>query len=101
VSFISNFEETAIELAIDNEFDYVVCGHIHHPTIKAVKNGKGSCVYLNSGDWVENLTALEYHNEQWQLYVHSDRQRFGKDIISEENEDDSLPDLLSAFVSLR
>jgi len=101
VSFISNFEETAIELAIDNEFDYVVCGHIHHPAIREVTNGKGSCIYLNSGDWVENLTALEYHNEQWRLYVHSDRKRIGQDTISEETKDDGLPDLLSAFVSLR
>jgi hypothetical protein len=27
-------------------------------------------VYLNSGDWVENLTALEYHEGTWRLYDH-------------------------------
>ena len=68
VKFISNFEETASELAIENGFDYVICGHIHQPVIRQVTNDKGSCIYLNSGDWVENLTALEYNNEQWRLY---------------------------------
>jgi hypothetical protein len=24
--------------------------------------------YLNSGDWVENLTALEYSNQEWKLF---------------------------------
>jgi hypothetical protein len=25
---------------------------------------------LNSGDWIENLTALEYDKKQWKLYRH-------------------------------
>jgi len=67
VSFVSNFEETAAELAIENKFDYVICGHIHQPQMRKVENGNGSCLYLNSGDWIENLTALEYHNKTWSL----------------------------------
>ena len=27
-------------------------------------------LYLNSGDWIENLTALEYHNKEWKIYQH-------------------------------
>lgn len=68
VKFISNFEETASSLAIENDFDYVVCGHIHQPVIKTMTTEKGECLYLNSGDWIENLTALEYNNEQWRLF---------------------------------
>ncbi|RXG13393.1 UDP-2,3-diacylglucosamine pyrophosphatase LpxH [Leeuwenhoekiella aestuarii] len=67
VRFVSNFEETAAELAIENKFDYVICGHIHQPQMRKVENGNGSCLYLNSGDWIENLTALEYHNKIWSL----------------------------------
>jgi hypothetical protein len=26
--------------------------------------------YLNSGDWVESLTALEYSQGDWLLYTH-------------------------------
>jgi UDP-2,3-diacylglucosamine pyrophosphatase LpxH len=68
IKFINNFEETVTTIAIDNQFDYVVCGHIHQPVIKEVTTNKGSTHYLNSGDWVENLTALEYNNNQWSLY---------------------------------
>ncbi len=72
IKFISDFEKTATNLAIENNFDYVVCGHIHQPTIRECWNEKGSVVYLNSGDWVENLTCLEYDKEEWNLMHFSD-----------------------------
>ena len=28
-------------------------------------------MYLNTGDWIENLTALEYYNKQWNLYSYN------------------------------
>lgn len=68
VSFITNFETTAAEIAIDKKYDYVVCGHIHKPQMKVVKNENGSVMYLNSGDWVENLTALEFKKSKWSIY---------------------------------
>jgi UDP-2,3-diacylglucosamine pyrophosphatase LpxH len=72
IKFINNFEETVTTIAIDNQFDYVVCGHIHQPTIKEVISNKRRVTYLNSGDWVENLTALEYNNKQWSIYKYED-----------------------------
>ena len=68
VKFINDFEKIASDIAIDNEYDYVICGHIHQPEIKEIENQKGKTTYLNSGDWIENLTALEYKNKQWTLY---------------------------------
>jgi len=71
IKFVNNFEETAAEIAINNGYQFVVCGHIHHPQIKKMTNDKGeSVLYLNSGDWVENSTALEYHQHEWKLYKH-------------------------------
>lgn len=67
VSFISDFEKVAAELAIEEEYDYVICGHIHHPEIREIHTPKGSVAYLNSGDWVESLTALEYSEGAWSL----------------------------------
>ncbi len=67
VKYINDFENVAAELAIDNEYNYVICGHIHQPQIREYKNKNGSCFYLNSGDWIENLTALEYQDKKWQL----------------------------------
>lgn len=71
IKFISDFEKTAAEIAIEKEFDYVVCGHIHQPQIRKIKTDEGSVMYLNSGDWIENLTALEYHKRNWKLYHYS------------------------------
>lgn len=68
VKFINNFEQVAADIAIDNGYDFVVCGHIHQPEIKEFSNEKGSITYLNSGDWIENLTSLEYHKGKWSLY---------------------------------
>jgi UDP-2,3-diacylglucosamine pyrophosphatase LpxH len=68
VAFVGDFEATAAEIAIEKAYDYVICGHIHMPQIKEVKTEKGSVVYMNSGDWIENLTALEYNNENWEIF---------------------------------
>ncbi|MBC7523909.1 MAG: UDP-2,3-diacylglucosamine diphosphatase [Flavobacterium sp.] len=70
VKFISDFETTATDLAIEKKYDYVICGHIHEPKVVTKTNKNGSTLYLNSGDWVENLTALEYNKKRWKLYKH-------------------------------
>ena len=67
VKHISNFEKTAAEIAIQNEYSHVICGHIHEPVMKKYVGATGTVQYLNSGDWIENLTALEYNNETWSL----------------------------------
>jgi len=72
VKFINDFETVAADIAIENAFDYVVCGHIHQPEIKQIQTEKGTVKYLNSGDWVENLTSLEYHKGQWKLYSYEE-----------------------------
>lgn len=68
VKFINDFENTASELAIDKGYKYVVCGHIHQPEMREISSPKGKVLYLNSGDWVENLTTLEYHQGEWNIY---------------------------------
>ena len=73
VAAVSNFEETAVAIAADSGYRYVACGHIHQPEIREIATPKGPVTYLNSGDWVENLTALEYTAEAgWQLYAFND-----------------------------
>ena len=64
VKFINDFEQQAIEAARQKGFDTVVCGHVHTPQMRR----DGSVFYLNSGDWVENLTALEYAHGAWTLF---------------------------------
>jgi UDP-2,3-diacylglucosamine pyrophosphatase LpxH len=68
VSWIGDFEQTAAELAIEKKYDYVICGHIHQPQKREVVTKDGSVTYLNSGDWIENLTALEYAHNEWTIF---------------------------------
>jgi UDP-2,3-diacylglucosamine pyrophosphatase LpxH len=68
VKFINKFEDTVCNIAADNKYDYVICGHIHHPEIKDVTTASGQVTYMNSGDWIENLTALEYSDTKWSIY---------------------------------
>jgi UDP-2,3-diacylglucosamine pyrophosphatase LpxH len=71
-NFVNWFEDTASEIAIENGYTYVICGHIHQPKIKKFKNKNDEQVtYLNSGDWVENMTSLEYNRGKWRIYYHS------------------------------
>lgn len=72
VKFINDFERTAADIAIENQYDYVVCGHIHKPEISQIKTEKGDVTYMNSGDWVENLTALEFDGKDWSIYRYAE-----------------------------
>ncbi|MBT2622051.1 MULTISPECIES: UDP-2,3-diacylglucosamine diphosphatase [Chryseobacterium] len=94
VKYIGDFELTASELAIDNHYDYVICGHIHQPQIRKVVNKKGSCTYLNSGDWIENLSALEYHDKEWKIFYYDDHKHLLQDDETEEIQDLDTSDLL-------
>jgi UDP-2,3-diacylglucosamine pyrophosphatase LpxH len=105
VKFINKFEQTAADIAIDNGYDYVVCGHIHQPEIRQIATDKGAVTYLNSGDWVENLTALEFDGKEWKIY------RYVDDIVAqairlpdrilEKNNDDIFRDLVMQFTTLK
>lgn len=68
VKFISDFESTMVEMAASRGYDTVVCGHIHQPEKRWIIQGEKQLLYLNSGDWIENLTALEYLNGNWEVF---------------------------------
>jgi UDP-2,3-diacylglucosamine pyrophosphatase LpxH len=90
VKFINNFELTAAELAIDKGYSYVICGHIHQPEIREIVTDQGRVLYLNSGDWVENLTTLEYHEGQWKIFRYADTEfdDFSADITDSTDSQD-------------
>ncbi len=92
VSWIGNFEQTAAELAIENNYQYVICGHIHQPQKRIIETNKGSVTYLNSGDWIENLTALEYNCKQWTVYQY-DEKEFSDKVVIEKKYTKHLPEL--------
>jgi UDP-2,3-diacylglucosamine pyrophosphatase LpxH len=53
-NYINDFEINAIKMAQKNNCYGVICGHIHQPADRIINNSH----YLNSGDWVENRTAI-------------------------------------------
>lgn len=98
VRFVDDYEDTAVRLCLDQGYDYVVCGHIHRPCVKEVNRDGRTITYLNSGDWVENLTALEFEAGQWTLYRYAD----DKALHADDTDDDSADGLTSKeiFINL-
>lgn len=88
VKFINSFENTAADLAIQNGYQYVVCGHIHQPEMRTIVSDEGKVLYLNSGDWVENLTALEYADKTWNIFKY-DPKAFEEEELEEGELSDS------------
>ncbi len=69
VSFISDYEEQLCEVARANQCDGVICGHIHQAADKMI----GNIHYLNSGDWVETMSALtETETGEWNILYYAD-----------------------------
>jgi UDP-2,3-diacylglucosamine pyrophosphatase LpxH len=87
VSFINNFEQISADIGISNNFDYVVCGHIHHPEIRKISNSAGTITYLNSGDWVENLSSLEYTAGEWTIYRFGETDKIEMDTNPEDDDE--------------
>lgn len=84
VSYISDFEQELVKFARTRKCDGVICGHIHHPA----DTWYGDIHYLNSGDWVETLSALaEDEDGNWTI------------IRYEELQMDNVPSLVNQVAS--
>ena len=99
VSWISDFENTAGELAIQEGFDYVICGHIHQPQKRIFEKDGKSTIYLNSGDWIENLTSLEYKKGEWNIYYFEQQKKAEINTILEPFPTSRIPDVLTEKVT--
>ncbi|MDX2189957.1 MAG: UDP-2,3-diacylglucosamine diphosphatase [Bacteroidota bacterium] len=93
VSYISDYEGNLVELAVAKGCQGIICGHIHQPAIKNYE----AIEYLNSGDWVESLSALvEDYNGEWSLMYFSETKRHKSDTdendeIFDDTDDMDLP----------
>lgn len=95
---VKNFEMMVAEMAIDKKYDYVICGHIHQPENRVIETEKGSVTYLNSGDWVEHLTSLEYHNQEWTVFKYEEK-NFQHQIIQMNRETEVLTDEINFHIN--
>jgi UDP-2,3-diacylglucosamine pyrophosphatase LpxH len=106
VKFINNFENTAADIAIENGYDYVICGHIHQPEIRRIQTEKGEVLYLNSGDWIENLTALEFDGLEWKIYHYFEDEyakslKLPKRLRDNLDNDEIFRDLVNEFLTVK
>ena len=82
VNFISDFEEQLAEVAKSKNCDGIICGHIHQPAMRNIDGIE----YMNSGDWVENLSALvETHDHTWNLVYYYTTKKIKPEINEESH----------------
>lgn len=81
----NNFEQLYIDHAAENDIHSLVCGHLHKPGIwkMCATNSKKEVVYMNSGDWTENCTALEYSRKNWKLYQYPKTENPQNNVLKE------------------
>ncbi len=96
IKYINDFETVATDLAIEQGYDYVICGHIHQPKMLIKENKHGKTMYLNSGDWVENFTALEYQFKRWKIYNYN-HDKLSPFFVDEELKAMDMQDLIAAI----
>ena len=95
VSFVSNYEEKLVKLAKARGCIGVISGHIHTPADKMISG----IHYLNSGDWVESLSAVVEHLDDTFELIHFDefRQAYPmKDDITDTVDEIAYEDILEA-----
>jgi UDP-2,3-diacylglucosamine pyrophosphatase LpxH len=89
VNYIGDFEEHLTAEIRENRVDGIVCGHIHHASIKKM----GKSLYSNSGDWVESCTALaESSNGTFGIIDWSDTALLPEQITEKEYEKNRYSD---------
>jgi UDP-2,3-diacylglucosamine pyrophosphatase LpxH len=67
LAHIARYEEACARLAASRGFERIITGHIHFPNRRDIVCGEACVEYLNSGDWVDSMSALEYHQGSWSL----------------------------------
>jgi len=64
VSSLSGFDDMVVDVARAHDCNGVICGHIHRPEDRMIGNVR----YMNSGDWVETMSALaEDMDGKWEI----------------------------------
>ncbi|WNH10148.1 UDP-2,3-diacylglucosamine diphosphatase [Thalassobellus suaedae] len=96
IKYVNDYEKVIADLAIENGYDYVVCGHIHQPKMEYIENKHGKTMYLNSGDWVENFTALEYQFKRWKIYNYNN-DKLAPFAVDEDYNNMNIKDLIAAI----
>ena len=69
---IARFEDFCLNAAASRGYEVIVTGHIHVPCKRSMVCAGREVTYLNSGDWVDSLSALEYADGAWRVVTYAD-----------------------------
>jgi UDP-2,3-diacylglucosamine pyrophosphatase LpxH len=94
---IQAFESKIAELAIEKNYHSVICGHIHQPQKRIINTEKGSVLYMNSGDWVEHLCAIEYCEDDWHIFHYDEKDMQPESVANTKPEPDVLTDEIAVY----
>lgn len=84
VTFADAYQDILREHAQKKQCDGIICGHVHTPADQEVNGVR----YLNSGDWVESLSAVvEHHDGRFEIIYYED---FVLSLIAEQAELDKI-----------
>ncbi len=65
----NSYHKKLIQMAKSKKCEGIICGHIHKPTMEKLEG----ILYMNSGDWVESMSALiENLDGSWELIHYKD-----------------------------
>ncbi len=96
VSYVNDYEEQLSTMARIKKCDGIICGHIHQPALKEMDG----ILYMNSGDWVESLTALvETLEGEWKIVHFEDK--LISDTHPDEEDDEENSSYIEDLMSLR
>lgn len=98
IAKVEKFEALIAELAIEKKYHNVICGHTHQPCKKKIITDHGCVQYLNSGDWVEHLTALENYDNEWHLYNYEESELKAPEIKERTPETQVTTDEINFFI---
>jgi len=65
---VNTFSRNCAKYALKKGYKAVICGKIRNPEIAEIAVGKKKVKYLNPGDWLQHLSALEYSHGNWEIY---------------------------------
>jgi hypothetical protein len=74
--------------------------------MRKIVTEKGEVIYLNSGDWIENLTSLEFDGVEWKIYRYRDDKqaqaiKLPKRLESKLDNDEIFRDLVNEFLTTK
>lgn len=61
--------------------DVVLCGHTHDPVSEAIETPGGEGLYINTGDWMNHRTYIEWDGAAFKMKTYETREQPADDVL--------------------